>query len=70
MKQITNLLYSYKLQLISLVLGGTAGYAFYYFIGCNSGHCMITGNPFVSTIYGMVLGLVWTWPNKARKAKK
>ena len=70
MKQITNLLYTYKLQLISLGLGGLAGYAFYYFIGCNSGHCLITGNPFVSTVYGMVLGIVWTWPNQKRNGKK
>ena len=43
---------------IGLVLGGIAGFAYYKLVGCNSGACPITSNPFVSTIYGAVIGLL------------
>ena len=45
---------------LGIALGGILGYAYYYFIGCNSGSCPITSNPWNSTITGMVLGLIWT----------
>lgn len=43
----------------AFVLGGAAlGFAYYYFIGCTSGHCPITSNPIISTAYGGIVGLV------------
>jgi len=42
--------------IIGAVVGGIAGFLYYRFIGCRSGACIITGNPYVSTIYGAVLG--------------
>ncbi len=41
---------------IAIVLGAAAGYAYYYFVGCNSGSCAITSSPVNSTIYGAVMG--------------
>lgn len=41
---------------IAGTLGAVAGYAYYYYIGCNSGTCPITSDPYVSTIYGTVVG--------------
>ena len=41
---------------VGVVLGGIAGYAYYYFIGCSSGQCAITSKPLNSTVYGMVMG--------------
>ncbi|MGD2245061.1 MAG: DUF6132 family protein [Candidatus Aminicenantes bacterium] len=41
---------------IGVVLGAVFGFFFYRFIGCKSGTCMITGNPFISTIYWALLG--------------
>lgn len=38
------------------VVGGLLGYGVYRFIGCSSGACPITSNPWVSTIFGMVIG--------------
>lgn len=38
--------------------GGAAGFAYYYIIGCASGSCPITSNPFISTAYGAVVGIV------------
>jgi hypothetical protein len=45
---------------IGIFVGAGLGYAYYYFIGCSSGSCPITSNPWNSTIAGMVLGAVWT----------
>ncbi len=40
------------------IIGASAGFAYYYFIGCGSGTCPITSNPWVSTAYGGGLGLM------------
>lgn len=41
---------------LGVVLGGIFGFFFYRFIGCKSGACVITGNPYISTIYWALLG--------------
>ena len=45
---------------IALGLGGGAalGFALYRFVGCRTGACPITANPWTSVIYGMVIGLM------------
>lgn len=45
---------------LSVVIGGVAGYLYYYFVGCNSGQCAITSNPYNSVIFGGLLGLFIT----------
>lgn len=40
------------------ILGAGAGYLYYYFVGCASGQCPITSNPWSATVYGVVLGLL------------
>jgi len=58
-------------MLFPIVLGAVGGYLYYYFVGCNRG-CAITGNPFISTAYGAVIGAVFTnWKSgfKALKTK-
>ncbi len=42
--------------IIGVVIGGLLGYGMYRFIGCSTGTCPITSNPWVSTIFGMVIG--------------
>ncbi|MGA9119143.1 MAG: DUF6132 family protein, partial [Bacteroidota bacterium] len=44
------------------------GFLYYYFIGCASGTCPITSNPYVSTLYGAGMGLLLGWANKKEKA--
>lgn len=58
-----------KLILKSLpVIGGALlGYLYYYFIGCRTGSCPITGNPLISTLYGAVIGLVFIFPSKKKQ---
>jgi len=41
---------------IGAAVGAVVGYLYYRFIGCRSGTCVITGNPYLSTIYWAVLG--------------
>ena len=42
--------------ILGIVIGGTAGYLWYRFVGCSSGSCPITSNPYSSIIYGAVIG--------------
>ncbi|MDP1993866.1 MAG: DUF6132 family protein [Ignavibacteria bacterium] len=48
-------------------LGAIAGYAYYYFIGCQSGTCPIQSNPYFSTLYGAMLGGIFIFPSKKKK---
>ncbi len=41
---------------IGIVVGGGLGFAYYKLVGCSSGACPLTSNPFISTLYGSVLG--------------
>ena len=42
---------------LGIVIGGLAGFLYYYFVGCSSGTCAITSNPYMSILYGGLLGL-------------
>lgn len=46
----------YKLGIIGVFIGGLGGYAYYHFVGCETGTCAITSKPFNSSVYGMVMG--------------
>jgi len=45
-----------KRIIIGGILGGFAGYMYYFLVGCYSGTCAITSSPLNSTIYGSILG--------------
>ncbi len=53
------ILKKYKMEIIGTLVGGVLGYAYYHFIGCNSGTCAITSKPLNSTLYGAVMGLLF-----------
>lgn len=42
--------------LLGLVLGGGLGYAWHLAVGCPTGGCPITANPYTSVLYGMLMG--------------
>jgi hypothetical protein len=44
--------------ILSVLLGAAAGLAYQRFIGCRTGACAITSNPYVSTLYGAVVGFL------------
>ena len=41
---------------LGVIIGGTGGFLYYYFVGCASGSCAITSNPIMSTLFGSFLG--------------
>ena len=41
---------------IGIIIGALLGFAYYRFIGCASGSCPITSNPWASMIYGAIMG--------------
>jgi hypothetical protein len=43
---------------LGIILGGIAGFLYFHFVGCKSGTCAITGNPFSSIIAGSFLGFI------------
>ena len=44
--------------IIPALVGSGAGYLYYKFIGCVSGTCPITSNPWSSAVYGAVLAVL------------
>ena len=38
------------------VIGGALGLVWHKWVGCSSGACPLTANPYISTIYGMLMG--------------
>ena len=43
-------------QIIGFVLGGLAGFIYYYKVGCASGTCPIKSNPWLMTLWGAIMG--------------
>jgi hypothetical protein len=50
-----------------VAVGAGLGFAYYRFIGCNSGTCPITSNPWISTTYGAVIGALFVWSRGSQK---
>ena len=48
-------------RVIGITLGATAGFTYYATVGCASGGCPITSNPWISTGWGAVIGLTATY---------
>ncbi len=39
-----------------VIVGAALGFAYRRFVGCRTGGCAITGNPYISTLYGALVG--------------
>lgn len=53
-----------------ILIGGIGGFAYYYFIGCRTGTCPITQNPYISTSYGMLIGLIISFDSKKKQKRE
>ena len=43
---------------IGILVGGILGYGYHRLVGCSTGACPITANPWISTLYGAVIGFL------------
>lgn len=41
---------------VGVVVGGILGFLYYRFVGCATGACPLTRSPYISTLYGALLG--------------
>ncbi len=53
-------------RVLPVIIGMIFGYAYYYFIGCKNGSCAIQSNPYYSTLYGGLIGLILALPTKKK----
>jgi len=59
------------LKIAGIVTGGIGGYLYYHFIGCNNGTCPITSNPYLTIIWGALIGyLVFDMFKKKEKKEQ
>jgi len=52
---------------LSAGLGVLAGLAWYRFVGCRSGGCPLTSNPWLMALFGGAMGLSLGWPDAPRR---
>lgn len=45
-------------SILFLLVGAVLGYGYHRLVGCRTGSCPITANPYISTVYGAVMGLL------------
>ncbi|MFA5806719.1 MAG: DUF6132 family protein [Melioribacteraceae bacterium] len=57
-------------KILPVIVGAAMGFAYYYFIGCRTGTCPITGNPYISTFYGAIAGAIWAIPMRKKKSEE
>jgi hypothetical protein len=43
-------------SIIGTIVGGIGGFIYYKMVGCPNGGCMITSNPWITMIWGAVMG--------------
>ncbi len=49
-----------------IAIGAGLGFLYYIFIGCNSGSCPITSNPWSSILYGSIFGALFVSKPKTK----
>ncbi len=47
-------------MLLGAIIGGAIGFGIGYFGKCTSGACSLTSNPIISTIIGVLIGIMVT----------
>lgn len=57
-------------SIIGLVVGAVGGYIYYLKVGCSTGSCPITSNPYLTILWGAAMGyLLGDMFNAKKKAK-
>ncbi len=61
-------IWKWSKRIIPAILGAAGGYLYYSFVGCVTGTCPITSNPWLSTGYGALVGLIFiSWKSKNKE---
>jgi phage shock protein E len=55
-------------KIYPVLIGAVAGFLYYSFIGCVTGTCAITSNPWTSTIVGALLGASFIGKRRNKKS--
>ena len=53
----------------AVLIGAILGYLYHRFVGCDSGGCMISGSPVISTLYGGLLGYLFHGSVEGKRSK-
>ena len=51
-------------KLAPVAIGALIGWSYWYFIGCTSGHCLLTSRWWTATLYGAIAGASFLIPTK------
>ena len=54
-----NFLLKHWLKIAGTITGALGGYLYYVYVGCVSGTCPITSNPYMSILYGSIMGFLF-----------
>lgn len=46
---------------IGTLIGAGLGFGYYKFVGCSTGGCPLTSNPWISTIFGALMAFTFLW---------
>jgi len=57
----------WRKRILFSLIGALGGFAYYYFVGCRSGTCPISNNPWISTAYGAGMGLILTMRERKKE---
>lgn len=57
-------------NIAGLILGALGGFLYYRLVGCNSGGCAITSNPYMSILWGAAMGYLLADIFKIREKTK
>lgn len=61
---------NHKWRFIGSILGFVAGYLYWFYIGCSSGSCPIQSTWYTSSLYGALLGYLFSDLKKKSSPKK
>jgi hypothetical protein len=53
---------------LGMLIGSVGGYIYYSYVGCN-GSCLIGSSPYISTLYGAVMGGLFVNLFRTKKEK-
>lgn len=55
----------YLKPVLYAAIGGVLGYSYYFFVGC-TGNCPLSSRWYITTIYGLIAGVLMALPNKKK----